>query len=156
MYRWVAVSLVVLAAGFTTGWKTQGWRLGQEIATIRNNHATQIQELQATALAAEQKYREQEAQTARMLAAAREKSNAEIRRINARHTATVNSLRNRPERADSNSNSQVPSAPTPCAGSTGAELARGDAEFLAGYAADAARLEAALEQCISAYNALRN
>jgi hypothetical protein len=34
-------------------------------------------------------------------------------------------------------------------------LARGDAEFLAGYAADAAKLEAELNKCEAAYNALR-
>lgn len=41
-------------------------------------------------------------------------------------------------------------------GCTGKGLAKPDAEFLAGYSADAARLQAALNQCVSQYNALRS
>jgi hypothetical protein len=65
----------------------------------------------------------------------------------------VGSLRERPE-------GRVQSCPVYTdtgapAGCTGAGLARPDAEFLAGYAADAARLEATLEQCRAAYEAVR-
>lgn len=155
MYRFVATGVAAVLVGFFAGWKVQGWRLGNEIATIQKFHVKQLAEMQEVALSAEKEFREKERGYVASLTAAQEQRNAEITRINRKHTAVVNSLRNRPERADSNSNSQMPSTPAACIGSTGAELARGDAEFLAGYAADAARLEAALNQCEAAYNALR-
>lgn len=156
MYRYVAIGLIMLLVGFTTGWKTQGWRLGKEIATIRANtvkaaekQATELQQLEA-------QYRERERQYVQMYAEAQEKRNVEIARINKRHAAVIDSLRQRPERKVPDSNHEVPGATPACTGTTGAELARGDAEFLAGYAADAARLDAELTKCEAAYNALRN
>ena len=147
MYRYVGILLVGIIVGFLTGWKTQGWRLGQEIATIRANTAKQA-EMQ------EQAARDREAQFTDKLAKVQERRNAEVADINRKHTAVVTSLRQRPERISVTY--QVPGASTACVGTTGAELARGDAEFLAGYAADAAKLEAALSQCEAAYNELRN
>ena len=78
----------------------------------------------------------------------------EIKNINARATALANSLRERPDRPAAQGGA-VPSASGACNGATGAQLARGDGEFLAGYAADAARLQAALTQCVKQYEALR-
>ena len=83
----------------------------------------------------------------------RREKDAEIRNINARATALANSLRNRPERAAQND--PVSGAARSCSGASGKELARSDGEFLAGYAADAARLQAALDQCIKQYNAAK-
>jgi hypothetical protein len=83
----------------------------------------------------------------------RREKDAEIRNVNARATALANSLRDRPER--SSQTGGVSGATGSCSGSTGAQLARGDAEFLAGYSADAARLQAALDQCVKQYNAVR-
>lgn len=153
MYRDAIIAVVVLAIGFFAGWTTQGWRLNKEIATIQAEHAKSLKKLADTARDAEAANREIEAQAVRSLAEAQEKRNAEIARINSNHAAVVDGLRKRPERAAPRS--EVSSAPTACAGTTGAELARGDAEFLAGYSADAAKLEAALNQCEAAYNALR-
>lgn len=83
----------------------------------------------------------------------REEKDREIRNVNARAAALANSLRDRPERpAESSAVSSTTSA---CSGATGAQLARGDGEFLAGYAADAARLKAALDQCVKQYETLR-
>jgi len=82
-----------------------------------------------------------------------EKKN-ENTRTTARYESIIAGLRERPtERASGASG--VPSAATPAAGCTGAGLARPDAEFLAGYAADAARLQSALAQCAGAYEAAR-
>ncbi len=100
----------------------------------------------------EARQREQEMQAA--ADKLRKDKNAEIRDINARHTGILNSLRDRSDRATTEA-SGLPNAANACAGSTGAELARGDAEFLAGYATDAARLEAAYEQCITQYDEVR-
>lgn len=155
MYRDVIVAIIVLAIGFLAGWTTQGWRLNKEIATIQAEHATSLKKLADTARDAEAANREIEAQAVRSLAQAQEKRNVEVARITRNHAAVVDSLRKRPERVAAPS-SKVPSTTPACAGTTGAELARGDAEFLAGYSADAAKLEAALNQCEAAYNALRN
>lgn len=153
MYRYVIVSAVLLAVGFLTGWTTQSWRLGEEIATLKEAHAQELVKLQQAALNTEKAYREKERSYQTSLAVAQEKRNEETRRINARHAAVVDSLRNRQERTTSGS-SEVPNPAPSCAGTTGSELARGDAEFLAGFAADAAKLDAALTQCEAAYNAV--
>ena len=83
----------------------------------------------------------------------RKEKDAQIKEINARATALTNSLRDRKERpAESGTAS---GAARSCSGASGAELARRDGEFLAGYSADAARLQAALDQCVKQYNAVR-
>lgn len=87
----------------------------------------------------------------------RKDKDAEIRNINARATALANSLRERPSRPAPEA-SAVPStasagcAPTSC---TGAGLSREDAQFLAGEAARADELRAALKQCHAQYESLR-
>jgi len=100
----------------------------------------------------EARQREQEMQaTADKL---RKDKDAQIKDINARHTGILNSLRDRPDRATTDT-SAMSGAANACAGSTGAELARGDAEFLAEYATDVAKLEAAFAQCITQYDEVR-
>ena len=84
----------------------------------------------------------------------REEKDREIRNINARATALANSLRDRPDRSTTESGA-VSGTAGACSGATGAQLARSDGEFLAGYAADAARLKAALDQCVNQYETLR-
>jgi hypothetical protein len=84
----------------------------------------------------------------------REEKDREIRNINARSIALANSLRNRPERPAEGST--VSSTASACSAATGAQLAKGDAEFLAGYSADAASLKAALDQCVKQYESLRH
>ena len=83
----------------------------------------------------------------------RREKDAEIRNINARATALANSLRDRPERPSKDGS--MSGAARSCAGASGAELAKGDGEFLARYSADAARLQAALDQCVKQYTAVR-
>lgn len=83
----------------------------------------------------------------------RREKDAQIKDINARATALTNSLRNRQERPAETST--VSGTARSCSGASGAELAKGDGEFLAGYSADAARLQAALDQCVKQYNAAR-
>jgi hypothetical protein len=78
----------------------------------------------------------------------------EIRNINARATALANSLRERPDRPSPESGT-VSGTTCACSGASGAQLARGDGEFLARYSADAARLAASLDQCIKQYETLR-
>ena len=67
-----------------------------------------------------------------------------------RYNALIDSLRSRPKTRQD----PVPSDSGSGVGCTGAGLARGDAEFLAGYAADAARLQIAYESCRDAYEVI--
>jgi len=84
----------------------------------------------------------------------REEKDRELKKVADTNRILINSLRNRPERlAESGTVSSTTGA---CVGATGAQLARGDAEFLAGYSADAASLKAALDQCIKQYESLRH
>lgn len=80
----------------------------------------------------------------------RKAKDAQIASINARHAAELGRLRDRPERR-----TELSGAPRDCSGATGAELSRRDGEFLAGLAARADKLRAALSQCYSDYEAIR-
>jgi len=84
----------------------------------------------------------------------REEKDRELKKIADTNRILLGSLRNRPERPAEGS--AVSSAAGACSGATGAQLAKGDAEFLAGYSADAASLKAALDQCVKQYESLRH
>lgn len=83
----------------------------------------------------------------------RERTN-ETKRLASQYAADLERLRDRPEaRAGAGG---VPEGAAAGVGCTGAGLALGDAGFLTGYAHDAARLQAAVEQCKAQYEALRD
>jgi preprotein translocase subunit SecF len=76
--------------------------------------------------------------------------------INRLSSTIASSLRNRQERVITTAEtSRVPENTCACGPATGAELARGDAEFLAGYATDAAKTRAELDSCQKQYNEVR-
>jgi len=84
----------------------------------------------------------------------REEKDRELKKVADTNRILLGSLRNRPERpAEGSSLSSTTGA---CSAATGAQLAKGDAEFLAGYSADAASLKAALDQCVKQYESLRH
>ncbi len=153
MYRYVALGLIALLVGFSAGWKTQGWRLGQQISTLKAEAEQKQKDLETALREATQANREKEQLWVKKLADSQEKRNAEVANINRRLSTALIELRNRPERPG-NHNPAVSSTAPACVGATGTELARGDAEFLAGYAADAAKLEAELNKCEAAYNSI--
>ena len=76
----------------------------------------------------------------------------ENRAVSARYERIIAGLRKRPE---ARAPSGVPEGAAADVGCTGAGLARSDGEFLAGFAADAARLQTALNTCLGAYNQVR-
>jgi hypothetical protein len=84
----------------------------------------------------------------------REEKDRELKKVADTNRILLGSLRNRPERPAEGS--PVSSTASACSGATGAQLAKGDAEFLAGYSADAASLKAALDQCVKQYESLRH
>ena len=114
--------------------------------------AYKVQQHEA-ALKAEAVARAKEQELQAVVDQIRKENTDEIARVTAKYESLVAGLRNRPERPKPASGGGVSKAPSPPVGCTGAELARGDAAFLAGYARDAARLDAALKQCAAAYKA---
>jgi hypothetical protein len=83
----------------------------------------------------------------------RQEKAREVTALTRRHAAIVDSLRNRPEARAAVTD--VPPAASDGVGCTGQGLARPDAQFLAGFAADAARLQAAFDQCRAGYQAAK-
>lgn len=75
-----------------------------------------------------------------------EVKNAEIKAIDGRLAVALGELRNRPERRP-----DMPQAAASCAGATGADLSRPDAEFLERYDALALKYQAQLKQCAVQY-----
>lgn len=133
---------VTLVTGFVTGWMTNGWRLEARIASLEASYAKAYAESIEAARAKEKTFT---LEIERM----RRTKDAQIKTIDARLADALNSLRERPE------GRLLPTDPAPSAGCTGAQLARGDSEFLARYSADAARLQSAYQACVGAYNAAR-
>lgn len=80
-----------------------------------------------------------------------EVKNAQIQTVTRQRDALAVSVRNRPTARDTTPAEVAPSG----LGSTGAGLARGDAEFLIGYASDAAHLAVSLNTCLKAYESAR-
>ncbi len=56
IYTHAAVAALAVAIGFAGGWKTQGWRLGEQIADIERASAEASAKAQAAARAAEQSF----------------------------------------------------------------------------------------------------
>jgi hypothetical protein len=141
--------LVAAIAGSAGYWR--GHSAGEaKVQSAWDRERAQLAEEHAKAVAAA---REKEQALQAEADQLREETNAKLKEASARAAALADSLRKRPERPAAGS--AVSSTASACSGATGAQLARGDGEFLARYAADAARLEAALEQCVRQYEALR-
>lgn len=150
--RLIGALALVLALSWTH-WMaySRGYDNGAADVTAKFD-AYKVQQHEA-ALKAEAVARAKEQELQATVDQIRKENTDEVARVTAKYESLVTGLRNRPERAKPPSGGGVPQAPSPPAGSTGAELARGDAAFLAGYARDAARLDAALKQCQAAYKA---
>lgn len=142
----------VLAVAFAGGaGYSKGYSSGKAVVQQQWDKATAMQAEQYAKDQEEARKKEQALQAnADKL---REDKDREIKNINARAVALSNSLQYRPTRDESQGG--VSNAANACSGASGAQLARGDGEFLAGYAADAAKLNAALTQCVQQYNAAK-
>jgi hypothetical protein len=137
------VAILIIGLG---AW--QSYRFGE-----RNGQAWMRQQWQSDQLLQanqrvkdEQSAREREHQIQQRLFQIQLESRRVQKEITERYALDLERLRERPERPDSSA-SPLPSNSATCLGGTGSGLARGDAAFLAGYAADAARLAEALVAC---------
>lgn len=140
-YRVLALAVMAVALmGF-------GWVKGAEHGETKLNAYIAVQD--KAILAQVQKAAQTTANLQSDASVLEEVKNAEIKTINGRlSVALADSVRIRSERRP-----DLPQISAACAGSTGKELARGDADFLDRYASDAARLQAALGQCKAQYDA---
>ena len=96
--------------------------------------------------------RQQEAQMQEAIDVLQKENKDARKTIVARSAALRDSLRKRPDR---DYGAKVPENTAPAVGVSGAELARGDGEFLAGYSADAAILAQAVKQCEAQYEKIQ-
>lgn len=151
---WGAICAGLIAVYALTASQLKNERLAHQTTKIeRADEARERAEAHGKELV-----RAQDRQIALSTAAARlqKERQDENRRIVARYERELDGLRNRPEaRADPDSGG-VPEGAAAGVGCTGAGLARPDAAFLAGYAADAARLQTAVDECKARYNALKD
>lgn len=128
--------------GYTQGAKS----VRAELDAYRAATAMAQEQLRADALARE---RTLQANANRL----RKEMTNEKNRLAAVQRELVDGLSDRADRPGDGSVSTTAGAAVGC---TGAELARPDAEFLVGYAADAARLQLDLKACKAAYDAARD
>lgn len=152
-YAKVAVALLLLALGFSSGFLVEHWRLGVVIADMRQTQAETERQMQAVRADDERIARTTERDLSTKALATEQGKQNEIATINARLSAALASLRSRPERPTTAG--QLSSAAADCKGATGAELYRGDGEFLARIAARADEQRAALAACYQQYDDAR-
>ena len=148
---WVLLTFVLAIGAAAGGGYYQGNTAGR--AVIQQAWDKEKAEQYAAYAKGQEEARQREQEMQQAADKLRREKDAQIRDINARATALSNSLRDRQERPAKDG--AMSGAARSCAGASGAELAKGDGEFLAGYSADAARLQAALDQCVKQYNAVR-
>lgn len=125
-------------------WSIDRAKQAEERADRAAEHAKQVEE-----------YRGREQALQARVDAFKRSSQNEINRITRERDALVVSLRQRPEARADTCVAPAAEGAGPAVGSTGAGLSRPDAEFLAGYAADAARASEALKICLDAYRAVQ-
>jgi len=149
MYKYIALAaafVLALVASYTKGYSV-GHDAGMKSVMV---------EFDKYKLAQERSFRDQmldnERERKRMelaVAAGQMEKEREIKSINARHRATLDSLRSRPDRGISDgskaSTTETATAVSSGAVCTGEGLSKQDAEFLAGEAADANILREALK-----------
>lgn len=124
----------MVGIAFAAGWQVNSWRL-----------ESRYQQEKLDILIQAKKDQERLERQATEIERAKDK---QIRAINSKLSSTLEQLRQRPER--------LPDPPAACAGTTGAELSRPDADFLAREAARADRLRQALAACYQLYDEVRN
>lgn len=152
-YAKVTTALVLLMLGFASGFVVEHWRLGVVIAEMRQTQAETEKQMQAVRADDERIARATEHDLSTKAIATEQGKQNEIATINARLSAALASLRSRPERPATSG--QLSSDSADCKGATGAELYRGDGEFLARIAARADEQRAALAACYQQYDDAR-
>lgn len=155
MYIKLLIAAGVIAFTGVVGWKA--YTAGQAEAEQRLTaiYVAEKLETQKAVNAELMKARQREKELIALIQQSAKEYYNETQRVTAKHNNIVDSLRNRPiTRTDSDRG--VPESTSTDTGCTGKGLARPDGEFLAGYSADAAKLQAALNSCKERYNSVMN
>lgn len=152
-YAKVAIALVLLMLGFVSGFSVEHWRLGVVIAKMSQTQSETEKQMQAVRADDERIARATEHDLSTKAIATEQGKQNEIATINARLSAALASLRNRPERPSTAG--KLSSAAADCKGATGAELYREDAAVALGIARDADIQRAALAACYQQYDDAR-
>lgn len=147
------IAAAALLVGFAGGFGLEHTRLGAQLSELRADHANEAAQREQVRAADERAMREKERKQAAAAGAALQEKQDEITRINSRHAGQLDSLRQRAERPASDPGG-LPAPRAACAGATGAELSGEDGRFLAGEAARADTIRAALAQCYTQYDSL--
>lgn len=125
------------------------------IAKLEATHADVLRQIDQVQDSDEIEARTKEQDWAARVGQVEQEKTNEIDRINNRHAAMVDGLRQRANRRAAPGGG-VSEATATCAGATGAELSRPDATVLVGIAQRADEQRAALAACYSAYDAVSN
>jgi hypothetical protein len=147
----IGIATTISLAG--TAWyaHSKGRQSGmREVQTLWIAERAAIREAQAEEM---MKARQREEALQALIDRQRRAHREEVNRVAAEFSADLERLRDRPEARAGDSG--VPEGAAAGVGCTGQGLAAGDASFLAGFAADAARAQAALNACVTAYNEVR-
>lgn len=146
--KWLLGGLAGLAMLGFSYWK--GYTYGKDVIQKKWDAEKVVLEREAQQL--KDKVRETERNMQKEVNRIQKEHTHEKQIVNRRYSTLIDSLRDRPEARDDT----VPGDTGSAVGCTGAQLARPDAEFLAGYAADAERLQAAYNSCRQAYEVIQN
>jgi len=147
MNRWVLGGLAGLVMLGFSFWK--GYTSGKDV--IQQKWDAEKVVLEREAQEAKDQAREAERSMQKEVNRIQREKHDAVKVANSKYRTLVDSLRNRPEIRATDA---MPSSTGDVVGCTGAQLARPDAEFLAGYAADAERLQAAYNSCRQAYEVI--
>ena len=147
----IAIALAVALVAAYWGIYTTGSRAGAATVKQQWDRDTASRALRT----AEQTIEHRNTERALINTAAQQQKakNEQDKRIAADHAAELDRLRNRPELRAADRPGEAADPAATGVGCTGAGLARGDAEFLTRFSADAARLAAELGRCTASYDA---
>lgn len=140
----IGALVAVIAGAGVVGWTWRGAIADRDIATIESGIAKQREQAANEARATERKQQENVNEVLR-------EQNSALAGVADKLRLELDRLRNRPERPTVVSESSRPA----CQGSTGAELSRPDAEFLAREAARADEIRAGLAACYRVIDGLQ-
>ncbi len=155
MYRTLIAVTVVIAFTGAIGWKAYTAGQAEAAQRLTAAYVAEKLEVQKVVNAELVKARQREKELLAVMQQSSQEYNNEIQRVTDKYDNIVDSLRNRPTtRTDSNRG--VPDSTSTNVGCTGKGLARSDAEFLTRYAADAAKLQAAMNSCKERYSSVMN
>ncbi len=137
--------VVGYSKGYSSGFEKVSAKWAEEKAVLMEEHAANLA-----------KARQSEQVAQQSASKLRQEKVHALQTIDALGNALRDSVRDRPERSIAAADSSgMPEGSGTCRAATGAQLARGDADFLIGYGSDAAKLAKELDHCVSQYNYMK-